>query len=477
MFIEYTYFYKQQSILITIFQSKTSSINILIYYFIYKFIITILCVTLPLPVGLFTPVFLTGAIIGRIIGDFITSFPNVTTIHSYEFALLGAASFSTGVTRAISTAVIVFEICGLRHLNLPISLSVLTAYFIGNRFTKNVYDVLSDTNGTPFLQNIPKQFYSLPVSEVMIDINEHHVLSLTSTYRDAYELLKQYDSYNNNVIISDDISYQQSQQTQQSRQQTSNSIFVSSFVIPIVQSKETMVIIGAILREDMKRILRSIQNASIIASSTPIALDEVYSSPRKLSITTSNVSNYSNKYNNNYNFNEIKMETKMESKIELKNLLKTELKSDINIELQTEMKNEFTNELKIETNNNNINNKEELIDGFNEIIQYVLYSSDGNSIIPVASNNHKSTWISITNAIEIDPSPFQIVDTMQLNKVIIVFRLLKLNQVYITRNGRLIGIITRSIIREFIANNTIKPLDCFRNLYKKIFLKNNNSNK
>jgi H+/Cl- antiporter ClcA len=38
--------------------------------------------------------------------------------------------------------VIIFELACQPHLGLPISVVVLTAHFVGNRFSKNVYDVL-----------------------------------------------------------------------------------------------------------------------------------------------------------------------------------------------------------------------------------------------------------------------------------------------------------------------------------------------
>lgn len=50
--------------------------------------------------------------------------------------VIGAAAFSSGVTRAVSTAVIVFELSGQSHLRLPISVALLLAYFVANRFTK-----------------------------------------------------------------------------------------------------------------------------------------------------------------------------------------------------------------------------------------------------------------------------------------------------------------------------------------------------
>lgn len=52
---------------------------------------------------------------------------------------------------------------------------VLTAYFVGNRFSKMVYEVLIDTNGTPYMQEIPKALYNVPVAKVMLPINASHV--------------------------------------------------------------------------------------------------------------------------------------------------------------------------------------------------------------------------------------------------------------------------------------------------------------
>ena len=103
----------------------------------YKFLITCLCVTLPLPVGLFTPVFITGGAIGRLFGEWVRiHFFASTKLEPWEFAVIGAAAFSTGVTHAVSTAVILFELSGENHLRLPLGMSILVAYFVSNRFTK-----------------------------------------------------------------------------------------------------------------------------------------------------------------------------------------------------------------------------------------------------------------------------------------------------------------------------------------------------
>lgn len=79
----------------------------------------------------------------------------------------------------------------------------------------------------------------------------------------------------------------------------------------------------------------------------------------------------------------------------------------------------------------------------------------GKKITPVtnASSPHvQMHWADLAFSVPLDTSPYQIVDTMQLNKVDIVFRMLKLNQAYVTNSGQLVGIITRTSLRTFIGD-------------------------
>lgn len=54
----------------------------------------------------------------------------------------------------------------------------MTAYFVGNRFSKMVYEVLIDTNGTPYMPELPKQLYHVPVAQVMLPLTAAHVSQL-----------------------------------------------------------------------------------------------------------------------------------------------------------------------------------------------------------------------------------------------------------------------------------------------------------
>ncbi|RQM28136.1 hypothetical protein B5M09_007194 [Aphanomyces astaci] len=67
----------------------------------------LVCVVVPLPAGIFTPTFVIGGIFGRLVGEAIVVTQFVPTkFEPYEFAIIGAAAFSAGVTRAISTATV-----------------------------------------------------------------------------------------------------------------------------------------------------------------------------------------------------------------------------------------------------------------------------------------------------------------------------------------------------------------------------------
>ena len=152
----------------------------------------------------------------------------ITSFHPCHYAVIGAAAFSTGVTRAISTALIAYELIGEPKLRVPLSIAIICSYFIGNRFTKNVYDVIIDTNGTPYLQEMPREIYAYPVSQVMQTTPPTEVLSLYSSYRDAKVLLDK---------------------------------LPMSEVFPVVYSTDSMVLIGAVLRSDIRKTIRKIESA------------------------------------------------------------------------------------------------------------------------------------------------------------------------------------------------------------------------
>ena len=53
----------------------------------------------------------------------------------------------------------------------------------------------------------------------------------------------------------------------------------------------------------------------------------------------------------------------------------------------------------------------------------------------------------------------QLVASMQLSKVDVLFRVLSINQAYVTSSGRLVGLVTRAAFREFIGSRAHRPTD------------------
>jgi hypothetical protein len=58
---------------------------------------------------------------------------------------------------------------------------------------------------------------------------------------------------------------------------------------------------------------------------------------------------------------------------------------------------------------------------------------------------------------------------MQLSKVELLFRMLSLSQAYVTNSGKLVGLVTRSALREFLGKHHRRPLDKFLQLGAAMF--------
>lgn len=269
MFLEHRYIH-----LIEMENEKSNilSVPLLLAYLVYKSIITILSVSMPLAVGLFTPIFYIGGVIGRIFGEVwkatLPYFNTMSSLTLNELTLIGAGAFVTGVTRAISTSIIILELSNNRNIAIPLCVAVLTSYFIGNRLTNNVYDALSSTNGIPLLLEMPSKLFAIPCSKVMIHLHRNVVLSLDSTYSDAIEVLKLYDSYDANIsktILGTNIKMN-------SKIENMN-LLKASHVIPIVHSLDKMVLIGSILRSDLKETIKRLKLVCDVANVEPISLD------------------------------------------------------------------------------------------------------------------------------------------------------------------------------------------------------------
>eukprot|EP01135_Chromosphaera_perkinsii_P001403 Nk52_evm4s167 gene=Nk52_evmTU4s167 len=117
-----------------------------------RYLFTALSITLMIPAGVYTPLFAIGAGTGRMIGEFANSTLYLDLdIHPGGVAVIGASAFGAGVTRTISTAVIMFEVTGQLKFMLPILVAVVVAIAVGNRISKSIYDSIMVCKKLPYL--------------------------------------------------------------------------------------------------------------------------------------------------------------------------------------------------------------------------------------------------------------------------------------------------------------------------------------
>lgn len=338
----------------------------LVTYLPLKFILTLLSVVLPVPAGLFTPTFIIGGIFGRLVGEAINAFELLETQYEpFEFAIIGAGAFSSGVTHAISTAVIVMEISHSDGLNLPVSIAILASYFTAKRFTENVYDVLISTSNLPRLKKLPKAAYDIPSWEVMRDVKDMSFLTADSTYADALRILRR------------------------SREP----------VFPIVDHRESLFLLATVTRRRLESAVlyceKKTRESTLVFESTTVETPASERTP----LTGTSVANGNGNSNGNGHY---------------------EYGATDGLHLRV------------------------------HLLDWPLHFAvrRGGRIMDWGTNE-SCTRTKLT--VLINPSPFQLMEMTPMKRVDLLFRMLKLNNAYITRTGRLVGVITRDRLMTFLG--------------------------
>uniref|UniRef100_A0A8C7UR17 Chloride channel, voltage-sensitive 1a n=1 Tax=Oncorhynchus mykiss TaxID=8022 RepID=A0A8C7UR17_ONCMY len=192
---------------------------ILLLFFIMKFWMSAVSTTMPIPSGAFMPVFILGASFGRLVGEIMaTLFPHgilfdgiLYRIIPGGYAVIGAAALTGAVTHTVSTAVICFELTGQISHILPMMVAVILANMVAQGLQPSLYDSIIQIKKLPYL---PDQ-YNIFVEDIMV--RKVKFLSLQSTYRELIFLL---DS-------------------------------ISLKTIPLVDSTDSMILLGSIDRSEL----------------------------------------------------------------------------------------------------------------------------------------------------------------------------------------------------------------------------------
>uniref|UniRef100_UPI003AABF0C5 chloride channel protein 1-like n=1 Tax=Centroberyx gerrardi TaxID=166262 RepID=UPI003AABF0C5 len=199
---------------------------ILLLFFFMKFWMSAVATTMPIPSGAFMPVFILGAAFGRLVGEIMaTLFPHgivfdgiLYRIIPGGYAVIGAAALTGAVTHTVSTAVICFELTGQISHILPMMVAVILANMVAQGLQPSLYDSIIQVKKLPYLPELGFRHisqYSIFVEDIMV--RKVKFISSHSTYREVKHLL---DSTSLNTI-------------------------------PLVDSKDSMILLGSIDRVEL----------------------------------------------------------------------------------------------------------------------------------------------------------------------------------------------------------------------------------
>ncbi|XP_006804272.1 chloride channel protein 1-like [Neolamprologus brichardi] len=182
--------------------------------------------TMPIPSGAFMPVFILGAAFGRLVGEIMaTLFPHgivfdgiLYRIIPGGYAVIGAAALTGAVTHTVSTAVICFELTGQISHILPMMVAVILANMVAQGLQPSLYDSIIQVKKLPYLPELGfghMSQYNIFVEDIMVRTVKF--MSSQSTYREV-------------KLVLDSTSLKS---------------------IPLVDSKDSMILLGSIDRVEL----------------------------------------------------------------------------------------------------------------------------------------------------------------------------------------------------------------------------------
>jgi chloride channel 2 len=220
------------------FQSQWTSPSLalnLLWYIGVRFVETAISATVMVPSGIVTPVFAIGAAFGRLFGEMIVFLGGGNELAG-GYAVVGAASFTAGITGTISIAVIVFELTSQLSYMVPVLLCVLVGRGVALLFSLDMYDTIGRQKNLPQWPDLTKQkSYGLVASDLMRG-------------RPSYAVLRC--------------------QTLASLQKVLETAPPEISVFPVVDNAETMIYLGVADREELEVIVEQWQLCLSRASSS-----------------------------------------------------------------------------------------------------------------------------------------------------------------------------------------------------------------
>uniref|UniRef100_A0A8D3EEC2 Chloride channel, voltage-sensitive 1b n=2 Tax=Scophthalmus maximus TaxID=52904 RepID=A0A8D3EEC2_SCOMX len=362
---------------------------ILLLFFIMKFWMSAVSTTMPIPSGAFMPVFILGAAFGRLVGEIMaTLFPNgilfdgiVYRILPGGYAVIGAAAMTGAVTHTVSTAVICFELTGQISHILPMMVAVILANMVAQGLQPSLYDSIIQVKKLPYLPELALGKYNIFVEDIMV--RRVKFLSSQSTFRELNHLLDN----------------------------------TSLKTIPLVDSKESMILLGSIERTELQAVF------DWWLSPERRAFERGQSSPGQ----GSKVSWES--------FTFVDEEVYLFRKFLIQSLCPQ------TAPVQEECNGPFPSPRPQEASTNHTGSV------------FFSFSCDWLMQIKAWEEAELDKPVDMEQ-IRIDPSPFQLVERTSLHKTHTLFSLLGLSHAYVTSIGKLVGVVALKELQKAIEGST-----------------------
>lgn len=168
-----------------------------------KFPLIVVSIGLPIPAGVFIPSFLLGSGLGRLYGEVLRYFIGSTIVPG-GYAVVGAAAFTAGVTRALACAVVIFELTGqLKHME-PTLVAVALSVVVANSINRSLYDTLIIMKELPYMPHMRRD--RSPAQRVQAIMSVHVVaLKERTTLGTLREVLDLYPGFDSFPVVTEDM--------------------------------------------------------------------------------------------------------------------------------------------------------------------------------------------------------------------------------------------------------------------------------
>ncbi|KRZ89828.1 Chloride channel protein 2 [Trichinella sp. T8] len=406
---------------------KTNLFLPLTLFTINMFWMTAMSITMAVPSGTFIPIFVTGAGFGRLFGEIIPMmFPNglptindVPNITPGGYAVIGAAAFSGSVTRAISTSVVVIEMTGQTTYFLPTIIAVLVSNAVCSRLENSLYDTIICNKKLPYLPPIPptsSAVHMVTAKDIMIDTV--HYLTLNTTLGEMVFLMRKYPNLD---------------------------------VFPLVDSKGKFTRKKKNFRYFIQLKYCRINDFTWLhpdkrAGKADMAKAVERGIYHHHSRSTTDDSNYLKSNNSLYNNSSL-----------IKKILLQQSVCERPGEEALEWLNDKNTMRDSNVEDSSKNIQSALKRNRNMVLLPLLklherrHSQEDTNTIEKWISGHWNDKLKYDN-IEIDPTPVQLLEKTSLHKIHTLFSLLGLHILYVTKLGRLVGVVSLKELREALEN-------------------------